>query len=193
MLFVIHLLSHGEHRLRLSFWNHSDAIAIRDDDIPSIDGNSVAHHGNLRPRKPVVMHRGGGNDAGGKDWESNLAQIGDIPHSTVDHRSCVATRRHRSPHQAAHSSNVFAVLNYHHVHRIGRPLIDGLKHSRKRFGVVVALVFLELDGSRKPSEFSREDRLHAMAHVHLLVGNLLQRVGNGGYFHMSKLRNQFAV
>src|ERR1700756_4952737 len=132
MLFVIHLLSQGEHRLRLSFWNHRDAIAVRDDDIPSTDGNSITHHRDLRSRKTVVMYRGGGNNAGGKNWECDLAQVGHIPHSTVDHRSGVATRRHGSAHQATHSSDIFAVLNHHHVHRIGRSLIDGLKHSRER-------------------------------------------------------------
>ncbi len=108
-----------------------------------------------------------------KTGNADLAQIGHVPHSTVNHGSGIAARRHGCAHQAAHSRDVFAILNHHHVNRIGRSLIDRLQHSGEGLGIVVALVFLELDGSGISGEFGRKDRLHAMSHVHALVCYLL--------------------
>jgi len=125
-----------------------------------------------------------GTGAGGVDGKAGLLELRQIADAAVDDRASKAAREHRCAHQAAHTGDVGSILYLHDVDRAGAAGVDGLEHASQRVGVVVFL-FYEFDRDRGSGEFRREDRLHAMGHVTLLVEQLFDGVGDGGGLHVA--------
>ena len=77
MLLIVHLLREREYGLRLGFRHNGHSVTIGNNDISRIHRDAIAEQWDLRSCKPVVMHRGGGNNSSGENGETNLAQVGD--------------------------------------------------------------------------------------------------------------------
>jgi hypothetical protein len=135
-----------------------------------------------------MMYRRRRHDASRIYGEPDLAQIRHVTHSSVDHRSGVAARRHGRAHQSAHSRNVRAILDHHHVNRIDGSPINRFQHAAQCIGVSVAFVLFQQDRPRKTGKLRGEERMHAVAHIHSFTSQLFQCIRDRSHFHVAKIR-----
>ena len=136
------------------------------------------------------MDGSGRHDPGCVHWKPNFSQVRDVAYAPVDHRPRVSARGHSGTHQSTHPGDVGAIFDRHDVNRVGRAFIDGGQHSTQCRGIAVAFIRLQLHRARKSGEFRREDRLHAVAHVHAFSHELFDRVRHRGDFHSAVTRDQ---
>ena len=119
----------------------------------------------------------GQDDAARIDRESNLAQIGNITHASVDDRACEFARRHGRAHQPTHPCNVRPILYRHHIHRVFGSLVDRGKHRGECIGIMI-LFLHHLYGYRVPANFVVKMGCMWWVIYMSLSGELLNRVGD---------------
>ena len=91
MFLEIHFLGKSQHFACFGPRYDDDTVAVSGDNITRSHLHAVTRNWNIGPGKAVVADRGRGNNAGGIDRETNLAQLSNVARAPIDDRTGEAT------------------------------------------------------------------------------------------------------
>ena len=175
MFFKVQLLcQYQDLRGNLTGYDH-DSIAIRGHNVTGIHFHSIAYHRDACAGNTIMPRRSCRINTGSVDRESNLAQIGNVAHASINYSAGKVARRHRRAHQTTHAGDVHPILQGHNIDRVLRSLVNCSQHRGERIRIVV-FFFHHLYGDGVAGELCIEDWLHVVGHVHALTGELLNGI-----------------
>src|SRR3990172_6921526 len=99
-----------QHLCRLRAGYHDYAVRIPHDDVAEMDEDAAAGHRDVFSHGHVPAHGGRGDDRPGEDGKVGLADLFDVPHAGVQHRSAQPAGDGRRRHQPAPLRDVAGAL-----------------------------------------------------------------------------------
>src|SRR3974390_751418 len=98
VLLEIQLLCECKNLCRFGARNDNDTVCVRNNDVGRLHFNAVADDRNVGTGEAVMTDGSGRHNPQGVHRESDLLQVSDVAHPTVDDRTGKFARRHRGTH-----------------------------------------------------------------------------------------------